>query len=222
MKYPTIAVIFNAPPRAGKDTLAALLPAYLSGPVRADFFKRVLFETTDARTLHDFRDALEEGFWGSDAYDALKDDPLYELMLDDGFVGTCRECLIHVSEAVVKPAYGKDYFGRQLAKDLLPGYNLISDGGFDEELESVRQAADYTMVIRLYREGYTFAKDSRDYIDDAMHPGVAFCDFTIEDETPGESAQRLGTLFTKWELVNIPTVMKAVPSVASLTFGALV
>jgi hypothetical protein len=199
MTHPIIAIIFNAPPRCGKDTLGRLIPTYLSGPVRHDAFKGALFDSTFDRLLPEFQEFVPRGWWGSLAYDELKDDELAKLVMEDGFEGTLRQCLIHVSEDIIKPMHGDRYFGEQLAAQLQPGYNIVTDGGFAGELEAVIEKADDVLVIQLERRGYTFSNDSRDYLDPTAHD--AFFDRgDITDQIPRESAEALGQSLIEWEL----------------------
>lgn len=203
MNYPTIAVIFNGPPRVGKDTLSRLIVPYLSGPVRITCFKEKLYDATFTRLLPEFQLFAPRDWWGSEKYDDLKDDPLAKLVMQDGFEGTARECLIHVSEDIIKPAFGAGYFGEMMADTLKPGYNIISDGGFGPELDPVIEAADYVVVVRLYKTGYTFAGDSRNYIDidiEGAHPDLSFTDGILDGDTPQESAAKLGRVLIDWEL----------------------
>ena len=80
-----------------------------------------------------------------------------------------RMCLQHVSENLAKPRYGSDIFGvKALAAAKAMEENgleaiVYSDGGFVEEIEYM--AKHYpTTVINVYRDGYTFEGDSRDYV----------------------------------------------------------
>jgi hypothetical protein len=79
-----------------------------------------------------------------------------------------RQAMIKVSEEVIKPVYGKNYFGESAAKTLAEGkLNIFSDSGFMEELIPIRNkvGAENILLIRLIREGCTFKGDSRGYLD---------------------------------------------------------
>ncbi len=192
INYPTIALIFNAPPRSGKDTLGRLIPHYLPGAVRHDCFKEALYDATYVRLEQAFKEFTPRHWWGSAEYDALKDDSDALLALTDGFEGTARECLIHVSEDIIKPRYGDGYFGEVMADKLRTGWTVITDGGFGPELEPVYKASDYCIVVRLSRDGFDFSGDSRNYIAKGDWPLVHFIDLDITGQTPEQSAAALG------------------------------
>ena len=84
---------------------------------------------------------------------------------------TQREFLIWISEEVVKPKFGKAYYGEVSANRCLElwskGYTpVFSDGGFPEELKVMTDilGEENVFVARIYREGCSFEKDSRNYI----------------------------------------------------------
>lgn len=77
-----------------------------------------------------------------------------------------RDCYIHVSENVFKPAFGKDVFGNLLANSLQSGVSICSDGGFEEEVEAVAKeiGKDNILIVQIHAEGKTFDGDSRGYL----------------------------------------------------------
>ncbi len=197
---PIIAVVFNGPPRCGKDTLGRLIAKYLSGPVCAQSFKAELFHCVMAQMESTFKPLVPLSWWGTDDYDKLKDDKDFQIVMADGFEGTAREVLIHVSEDIIKPQFGDDYFGTKVAQKLQPGYNLITDGGFNSEIKPILATADYVIVVQLTRDNYTFAGDSRDYLNPKDLPGAEFITLHVrDDEQPTATARRLGQRLTRWE-----------------------
>jgi len=78
-----------------------------------------------------------------------------------------REALIHVSENIMKPKYGKDYYGYKTAEamDCVSRY-CLSDGGFVEEVLPIinNVGQDNICIVQLYRNGCSFSSDSRNYI----------------------------------------------------------
>jgi hypothetical protein len=79
-----------------------------------------------------------------------------------------RDAMIFVSEEVIKPLYGKDYFGRKSADKINEDKNYcFSDGGFAEELLPIinTASAEQIILVQLTRDGCDFSSDSRRYFD---------------------------------------------------------
>lgn len=89
-----------------------------------------------------------------------------------GFIGiTPREALIHVSERIIKPIFGEDYFGRMLLETILNDpaeYVYVPDSGFIEEIRPLVEAGLDVRVIRIHREGSSFENDSRIELTDEI------------------------------------------------------
>lgn len=80
-----------------------------------------------------------------------------------------RLALIHTSEEVMKPKYGRDYYGKALVSSLeVGGVYGVSDSGFQEEFDTVVDAigADNVLLIRMFTQTSGFEGDSRSYIED--------------------------------------------------------
>lgn len=146
-------VLFNGPPKSGKDTAASHV-----------FFKR----TAAARMK--FSDPVKNGthssygLWGlpPNAFEYVKDEPREE------FLGmTPRNAYIAHSERYMKVLHGNDVYGR-IAVNCLPpdGVVLFPDSGFHEEAEPVIDAVgpQNVLLIRLLRDGCDFDHDSRSYL----------------------------------------------------------
>src|SRR5690606_22164932 len=121
-------IIFNSPPNAGKDeAVRYLVREYGVFPFS---FKNRLKQIT----LQIY--GIDEAVWDSWYTREGKEIPRPEL---DG--KSCREAFIHVSEVIIKPNFGKDYFGRVEARrihSIAQGKGMVaacSDGGFNEEIE---------------------------------------------------------------------------------------
>lgn len=183
-------IIFNAPPKVGKGVAAEAGIAYLQSiwkKAQHKSFKTPLIELT-ARflgiTVEEFLEDYDKtskevyGQYGLDLPSDggwWKDVKLYTIYEKEY---SKREALIHVSENVMKPVYGKSVFGVALANSLEDGYNLISDGGFKEELAPVIEAVgiDNVTVVRIHMEGRTFEGDSRNYIQEDWFEGLRIID----------------------------------------------
>lgn len=186
-------LILNAPPEAGKDTIADLLLIDLLASkvpaqkiafkddlykAMADFYKLSLEYVIFICTKRIYKDTLHSTF-------------SKELGL------TPRQGIIHVSEDICKPKFGKDYFGVCAAKALKRGVNIFSDGGgWYEELIPVIKASGKLIICRMHREGYDFSKDSRSYYVTEGLPAeyknkVVFFDLYLEDGKQEEAVNEL-------------------------------
>lgn len=159
-------VVFNGPPRSGKDTLAA----FIRGATQAKpmEFKRKLIELA---LMISGVSSSDWEFW----YQKDKEEPHNDL---GGH--SCRSFLIMVSEEMIKPHMGSDYFGLAAANELemyLPGHGVVfTDSGFPAELQCVVDVvgADNVIVVQLHREGTDFSGDSRAYLNRNDFPSVMF------------------------------------------------
>jgi hypothetical protein len=157
-------IMFNAPPRAGKDTLCKALKTKLKAcniaVKHASFAKQLKLSTHAAFGIY----GVPFNF-----FEKLKDTPLAE------FHGlTPRQAYINHSEKYIKPLYGKDFFGKLLVKELT-GWKarqldkksviLISDSGFKEEAQPLKKAFtdDEINLVHLRRDSTSFNIDSRAY-----------------------------------------------------------
>ena len=149
-------MIFNGPPGSGKDHAC-------------DFIESLYEEAWHRR----FKDHL---FECTMALFNIDEETFFELYMDRDTKEspTCylrgmspREAMIFTSETVIKPNFGKDYFGMTAAENLNFGLNVFSDGGFTEELEPVYNECDGNMlIVQIHRDGCDFSNDSRQYLDE--------------------------------------------------------
>jgi hypothetical protein len=148
-------VLFNGPPRSGKDAAADYFKdkgwKHLS-------FKYQLYKETARYFDVDYD-------WFMERYDdrSVKEVPHADL----GHM-SCREAMIYVSEIIVKPKRGLDYFGQQVANEIDLSKNYaISDGGFvDELIPIINKIGDNNFVlVQLTRDGCDYSTDSRRYFD---------------------------------------------------------
>lgn len=165
-------IILNAPPGSGKDELTKILCRILDA--KHHEFKKALY--VEAFTYY--------GIEGSD-YTCFIDRDLKEAPDPRFGMISPRQGLIHVSEDVIKPKHGKDYFAIRAAMELTNGWNVFSDGGFNEETTCI---ADYIgpenlHIVQFSREGYSFEGDSRSYVDTPEGVNSIFLenDSTLED-----------------------------------------
>lgn len=158
-------VIFNGPPRSGKNTAAD----YAHRQCVRDDLKNASYQSLRLN----FADPLKEIthiIYGlkvdKDYFEHWKDTPLPEFSWK-----TPRRAYIEVSEERMKPTFGKDVFGQIFCRTLRnlkdkPDVVFVSDGGFKEEVEViVDQFGENSLrLIHLTRPGCSFANDSRSYV----------------------------------------------------------
>ena len=184
-------IILNGPPGSGKDVLGEALAKSIGADVKR--FKDVLYSQTAS-----FFGVPEKTLVSLATNRDTKEMPH---PLFNGL--SPRKALIYVSEEVIKPIEGASYFGDRLVEDL-EGITVITDGGFDEEVVPVVEKSDYTLIVQLRREGYTFDGDSRSYIshDITSIPGYK-CDIMEFDNKghPDHVTKRLGYLVSRILLV---------------------
>mgnify|MGYP006423684957 CR=1 FL=1 len=150
-------VLFNAPPRAGKDTAA------LAG---------LGIHKALAPTRVKFSDPVKGGCHASyelnvpiDHYEEVKDTPHAD------FLGlTPRWAYIKHSESYMKPIHGPDVFGKlavRRMRKLTSQLFLVPDSGFEAEALPVIDyfGWDNVFLVRIERTGCDFSNDSRNYLD---------------------------------------------------------
>lgn len=154
-ELPTVSIIFNGPPSTGKTDLCdALLRHFGDGIVRHQQFKHQLFYAVCEHYGISYSELMLN-------YTEEKKNIPLEVLENQ----SPRQAMIFVSENIIKPRYGRDYFGQQAAKSIEEGrINVFSDGGFVEEMKPVYDASDHFLIVQLYRDGCTFEGDSRSYI----------------------------------------------------------
>jgi hypothetical protein len=153
-------IILNGPPGCGKDTIADGLKRYVGQRV---MFKDSLYELT---YMHFGLDAtLEYDYF---KYTLCNDRILKEmpskLFEKDGVWMSPREALIHTSEEIAKPLFGDDVFGKSLGEKLRRSIVLVTDGGFEGEIESLKNRGYFIKIVQLHGRG-NFDNDSRGYVE---------------------------------------------------------
>lgn len=174
-----LVIMFNAPPRAGKDTACEILMRKFPESVKYEYFKEYLYKES-AKVL-----GLDFNFWASVCQNGdLKDKPMLRLQTEEaeGSV-TPRDILINVAENILKPKHGKDCIANATAHKIAKtiqqfkaekGYNpiiVVPDLGFPYEADAVRTSipSAEVAVVHIKREGYTFEGDSRNYVPKAKY-----------------------------------------------------
>ena len=156
-------IIMNGPPNSGKD--AAM--EHLVSPPRGEynFLRRMFKEKLYSLTAAIY--GIPLGLLIEVCTDREHKDVPADLL---GGLSP-RQALIKVSEEVIKPNYGNQYFGEYAASRIAGGGNYVfSDGGFIEELAPVVRCfgGNNVLVVRVHRPDCTFEGDSRDYLPDGL------------------------------------------------------
>lgn len=169
-------ILFNGPPRSGKDTAAKFAYDY----IKANHLNRLFplwekFSFPNKRAFAGMMGAVCDSWGVVEPYEQIKDEPIQAL----GF--SYRQWQIDYSEKFMKPVYGQDIFGRLLL-DRLAFYNMnlfvpiVSDCGFQVECDVLRD--HNVLLFTLYREECSFEGDSREYVEPA--PGWRYHDLVNE------------------------------------------
>lgn len=148
-------ILFNGPPGSGKD-------------IAADYFKKYNFKHLSFK-YQLFNETIKyfniDRKYFMDGYNNREIKEMPTALL--GHMSR-REAMIYVSEKVIKPRKGQDYFGKLVADEIDLNKNYaISDGGFIDELLPVieKVGAENFLLVQLTREGHDFSSDSRRYFN---------------------------------------------------------
>ena len=177
-------VIFNAAPNAGKDVSADYMHSYFQSGQRLSF-KEALYEDTaeyfdiDVNDLIEYHEDRSLKEMPSEMFPEYEEHSFkqyfFALLFVIGVVFnirylmslgyySSREALIHVSEHIIKPKLGKDYYGLKVLDKVSNSserYSFASDGGFKEEVLPLLDAGYNVYIVHLERLGATFDNDSR-------------------------------------------------------------
>lgn len=152
-------VLFNGPPRSGKDTAAAIalhsigprgIPYRFASPIK-----------NAIHSLFGMSGFLEENF------NDTKDEPC-----EDFFGMTPRQAYIWLSEEVAKPKFGNNFFSKIAANFIKRNAGnrhvvVISDCGFQTEIDTLVEefGAKNIHLVSILRDTSSFQNDSRSYVD---------------------------------------------------------
>lgn len=157
-------ILFNGPPSCGKDTAArACFEAEdLNGYFRVFDRMSMPIKRAFAGMMHEYIDR-----WGNvRSYEAQKDKTWAAGPIQQSY----RQWQIDFSEKFMKPLYGENVFGRLFVQRQvgrhIDAVVLVPDCGFDIEHKTLSDAylPHNVLVVKIYRPGTDFTKDSRAYL----------------------------------------------------------
>lgn len=168
-----LVVLFNGPPRSGKDSACEIIMKHFP-EVHYAYFKEVLYRET-AKIL-----GLDFNFWAKVCQNGdLKDSPMLTVSTGETeSLMTPRDILIYLAEKVLKPKYGKAFIAQGTAETIAKliksqreqsneeAVIVVPDLGFDYEIDTVREMLPNAHVISvaIHRPEFTFEGDSRNYV----------------------------------------------------------
>lgn len=158
-------IVLNAPPQSGKDEISAYL-CKGNPNINHEEVKELLFEVATRSA------GISRELWDAMYTRRYKEIPSLYLMID-GVNVSPRQWMIHCSEKVIKPLFGKSAFGKAAVEKLKQTYAndeviVFSDGGFAEEIKELSDYAYSTggefFLARIHRKGYDWGNDSRNWL----------------------------------------------------------
>jgi hypothetical protein len=166
------AILFNGPSGCGKDTAVGMAMEYLA---RQKHLKCMHMKMADPlkKAVH----ALFDVTVGPEYFEGDKKNEPNALF----FGLSPREAYIQLSEEMVKPIHGEDFFGqiaaRRIQRATAMNTFLFSDCGFPHEAVPIINlvGAKNVLIVQIQAtrngEKLTFAGDSRGYVGDAIKSG---------------------------------------------------
>lgn len=169
-------LILNGPPGCGKDTLANHVVKNIK-TAKHLMFKESLYKLAlDAAGLQSHYTELFTDR-------QLKEDATTSPFYVAGQKVSPRGWLIHISENLIKPNFGRDFFGDRAASVVAASDSklfIFSDGGFKEEILPLIDVGHVT-IIQIKSPNHSFNADSRNWLTPEMFPFKSVNIFTINN-----------------------------------------
>lgn len=161
-------ILFNGPPRSGKDTSAEAAETYLTGLPSDYWVEHEKFSAPLKTAFAGMMQAHIDNRFKVAHYEDHKEDIVPELGV------SFRKWQQDYSEKFMKPLYGNAVFGRLLlgrldrmksmtSSGIGPDFIIISDCGFQIEVDYCVESGVFKNVLlfRVARDGCSYAGDTR-------------------------------------------------------------
>jgi hypothetical protein len=192
-----IFIIFNGPPRSGKDTAKDSVARWLKDNYRDTYVANITFSDLMKSSLPILY-GIDIDEWNERYNSDAKDEPWDKL-----FGWSQRQILISYAEEQLKRIHGTDVFPRLLKNKIESTMKrvwqehrqqcvFLMDVGFDEEFKEFTEMVgkDRCMLIKIERKGCNFSHDSRKYIRERLTTGLMGYYNIINDANNVESWYR--------------------------------
>ena len=173
------AICLNGPPGSGKDTIAKIIAEEIddynnnirssSEMIRWRIDKFAAPINTIAASILGINEHSGE-------FRRLREKDKEQKLTTFGVDITMRQLLINISEDLIKPSFGKTWFGEQAARRVNNSIScksnevfLVSDSGFQHEYDAFKEAVHSSVKVQLVnvvRDNCDFTNDSREWVDD--------------------------------------------------------
>ena len=172
--YKDTVLILNAPPRAGKDSLAEYIRLNICKHIENVVPSVSSFKKYPSRIIDTLRDisGISKEEWEDRYYSDLKDYPWVKL---NGI--SQRQFIVKVCEELVKPVFGDSVFGNAAKHSIISKINtslpsrshsllfVLTDGGFKEEVEPIIKAGNSlglfdVVIAQWYAEGVDYESNN--------------------------------------------------------------
>lgn len=186
-------VLINGPKRSGKSSCAA---AVQNSRINASI-SVIGFSYHLKRFVHGIYLGRTGFGLDPDHFDAVKEQP-QELLGGMSW----RKAYIHYSERVMKPLHGPRWFGEQVvraATEEASDIVIVPDSGFRDEVDVLIDSAgaNNVLLIRLHREGYGFAGDSRGYVS-LLDRGIETHDVQSREDALNQTMDQVVAIVGAW------------------------
>lgn len=162
--HQTRVLIFNGPPRCGKDTVTRYLVSHFSQYV------------VDLKMAYCLKKAAHS-ILGMHQIDVEHYNDTKDISMNEFYGATPHKFYIDLAENFIKKRFGPEAFGNAWLKRYWDEQHnlklaIVSDCDFSQELMPLIKifGSKSMVLIRIHRQGFDFRKDSRGYIPDGFLP----------------------------------------------------